>query len=44
MPIVAILAELGLISESVAAVLGAIAAAFALLKAWKLVRASFASR
>jgi hypothetical protein len=44
MPIVVLLSELGLISEGVAAIIGAIASAFALLHAWKLLRGVIAAR
>jgi hypothetical protein len=44
MPLVALLAELGLVSEGVAAVLGAIAGCFAILHAWRLIRGAFAGR
>jgi len=44
MPLVALLADLGLISESVSAVIGAIAGCFAILHAWRMVRSAFASK
>lgn len=44
MPIVALLADLGLISEGVAAVIGAIAGCFAILHAWKMIRSAIAAR
>lgn len=44
MPIVALLADLGLISEGVAAVIGAIAGCYAILHAWRLLRSALSSR
>lgn len=41
MPIIALLAELGLIPEMLAAVIGAIASCWALLHAWRLLRGVF---
>ncbi|MFC4527070.1 hypothetical protein ISN76_10230 [Dyella halodurans] len=43
MPIVALLADLGLISEGVAAVIGANASCYGLLHAWRLLRAAISS-
>ncbi|WP_458789029.1 hypothetical protein [Dyella jiangningensis] len=41
MPLVALLADLGLIPEALAAVCGAIAGAMAITHAWKLIRGTF---
>jgi len=40
MPIVVLLAELGLIPEAVASVIGAIAGCYAILHAWRTIRAA----
>lgn len=42
--VVSLLAEMGLISEGVAAVIGAIAGSMAILHAWKVIRAAVAAR
>lgn len=44
MPIVALLADLGLISEGVSAVIGAVAGCFAILHAWRMIKGAMMAR
>lgn len=44
MPIVVLLAELGLIPEAVVSVVGAIAGCYAILHAWRAIRAALQVR